>query len=450
MRRWLKRIFFVLAVFVPILAAFYFYAQWQGDRELRGVIAELDAQGEPWRWDDLLAARPKGPEDEKVRALINQVVFVARRGWKSKNIQRSIPPNAFFSPEVGAVLAKDFKALEQTIAEARTTLNMPSGRYVVQHGAKVLQPPGDNVLDVLHVSELLQLAAMWHARQGDLDLAIEDCQATQHASRILQDEPELLGQLVRVAMQTIAIETLEHVLAQGIAPSQELRQLQEALEQSGIERAMIEGVRGERAGQHRIYTAMADGEITLHDLAGKVGGPSSIRESALELYGRWNLKHAHTWALRQTTAILNAMELPEPQRSAELRNIQNDESKAPRHAMTSHICAHVIEAQRVTARTRCAILGLALECYRQANERWPQSLDDLCPKYVAVVLEDPCSGEPLRYRFTKDGVVVYSVGLDGNLRGAYRDDAKLNQRNAAYEFRLWNVPQRRQMAVAKP
>src|SRR6266496_1498009 len=234
MRRWLKRIFFVLAVFVPILAAFYFYAQWQGDRELRGVIAELDAQGEPWRWDDLLAARPKGPEDEKVRALINQVVFVARRGWKSKNIQRSIPPNAFFSPEVGAVLAKDFKALEQTIAEARTTLNMPSGRYVVQHGAKVLQPPGDNVLDVLHVSELLQLAAMWHARQGDLDLAIEDCQATQHASRILQDEPELLGQLVRVAMQTIAIETLEHVLAQGIAPSQELRQLQEALEQSGI------------------------------------------------------------------------------------------------------------------------------------------------------------------------------------------------------------------------
>ena len=52
---------------------------------------------------------------------------------------------------------------------------------------------------------------------------------------------------------------------------------------------------------------------------------------------------------------------------------------------------------------------MALERFRQAYDRWPQTLDELCPKFLASVLEDPCTGQPLQYRFTKDGVVVYKL-----------------------------------------
>jgi hypothetical protein len=451
MRRWLKRVLIVLAVIVPLIAVFYFYAQWQGDRDLRAVIAELDAQGEPWRLDDLLVARPTGPEDEKVHALVDRVIAVARKHWKSKHMERSIPPNVFFPPDVGEVVAKDFSALERTIAEARSITSMPSGRYVVRYGAKVLKPPADRVIQFISFTELLQLAAMGHARQGDLDEAIQDCRAIQHASQILQNEPELLAQLVRLAMHAGGLDSLEHVQAQGTASPELLKQLQGALEKSGIECAMIMGVRGERAGMHRIYEAVSAGELALADFKGPSGNSTSLRDSLTDLYLRWNLKQSHTWTLRHMTAMLTSLELTEPERSARLRALQEEIRQAPRSALGGmQTCNHVIEAQRVTARTRCAITALALERYRQANEHWPQTLEELCQKFLASIPQDPCTGEPLKYRFTKDGVVVYSVGPDGDLRGTYRDDAKAPQTNARYEFRLWNVSQRRQLVAAKP
>src|SRR5262249_27851698 len=293
MRRWLKRIVIVLAVFVPLLSAFYFYAQWQGERELRAVIAELDAQDEPWRWDDLLAARPTGPEDEHVRALLNRVSAATANKWTSRNIVKintTNPPNMYFPPEVADIVAKEFKALEETIDDARTILSLRSGRYIVRHNARVFQPSADDPFEANRLVEVLQLAAMWHAHQGDLDKAIEDCEAIQHASQILRDEPELRAQLSRLGMRAVGLNTLERVMAQGTARPDELKQMQGTLEKSGIESAMILGMRGERAFAHRIYEALAAGEITLAQFRGPLAASSSLRDTAAEMRLRWNLK----------------------------------------------------------------------------------------------------------------------------------------------------------------
>jgi hypothetical protein len=185
-----------------------------------------------------------------------------------------------------------------------------------------------------------------------------------------------------------------------------------------------------------------------------LGASSSLSDTLAELRLRWNLKQSHVSTLRQRTAILMALNLPEPECSAQLRALLEAIRQAPRSAMGSgmYMCDQVIEAQRLIARSRCAIVGLALERYREAQkqEHWPQLLDELCPKFLASIPQDPCAGEPIKYRFTTDGVVVYSVGPDGDLRGTYRDDAKPPQMNARYEFRLWNVPQRRQIVAVKP
>ena len=60
--------------------------------------------------------------------------------------------------------------------------------------------------------------------------------------------------------------------------------------------------------------------------------------------------------------------------------------------------------------------------YRLAQGKWPEKLDDLIPKYLARVPTDPFSGEPLLYRRLEDGVVLYSVGLNG------RDDEGISIR----------------------
>jgi len=61
---------------------------------------------------------------------------------------------------------------------------------------------------------------------------------------------------------------------------------------------------------------------------------------------------------------------------------------------------------------RATQAALAVERYRLAEGRLPQSLDDLVPAYIEAVPTDPCNGRPLKYRILHPGFVVYGVGDD--------------------------------------
>lgn len=53
---------------------------------------------------------------------------------------------------------------------------------------------------------------------------------------------------------------------------------------------------------------------------------------------------------------------------------------------------------------------LALRAYKKKTGKYPSSLDELVPRYIEKVPEDPFDGKPLRYSAEKK--VVYSVGMD--------------------------------------
>jgi hypothetical protein len=58
------------------------------------------------------------------------------------------------------------------------------------------------------------------------------------------------------------------------------------------------------------------------------------------------------------------------------------------------------------ARTACA-----LERYRLAHRKYPETLDALAPQFIAKVPHDPIGGQPLRYRLADGGqFILYSVG----------------------------------------
>jgi hypothetical protein len=57
-------------------------------------------------------------------------------------------------------------------------------------------------------------------------------------------------------------------------------------------------------------------------------------------------------------------------------------------------------------------VALAVERYRLAHGKWPQSLQKLTPAFLTKVPDDPFGGGPLHYRRLGDGVVIYSVGPD--------------------------------------
>jgi hypothetical protein len=58
-----------------------------------------------------------------------------------------------------------------------------------------------------------------------------------------------------------------------------------------------------------------------------------------------------------------------------------------------------------------ARVAIALERFRLAQGKYPDSLDVLAPQYLNPVPKDVIGGQPLHYRLTADGqFVLYSVG----------------------------------------
>ncbi len=94
---------------------------------------------------------------------------------------------------------------------------------------------------------------------------------------------------------------------------------------------------------------------------------------------------------------------------------------------------------------RCSIVILAAERYRRAKGRWPTSLQDLVPQYLSSVPIDLFDGKPIKMKPTKDGIIIYSIGLDE------QDDGGTLVRGGNYlkmgtdlGSQLWNVENRRQ------
>ncbi len=71
-----------------------------------------------------------------------------------------------------------------------------------------------------------------------------------------------------------------------------------------------------------------------------------------------------------------------------------------------------------------AIIEIALKAYQNDNKKLPQKLDELVPKYLESIPEDPFDHKPIRYSAEKK--ILYSVGLNQkDLGGSVGDDWRL-------------------------
>ena len=108
--------------------------------------------------------------------------------------------------------------------------------------------------------------------------------------------------------------------------------------------------------------------------------------------------------------------------------------------------------QRADTHLHCACAALATERFRLRHKRWPDSLDELVrAKLLLAAPLDLFTGQPVRFRRTADGLVIYSVGADGNAEGDSLDNLKAYDPAALrIEFRLWNPDRRGQPPLPMP
>ncbi len=68
---------------------------------------------------------------------------------------------------------------------------------------------------------------------------------------------------------------------------------------------------------------------------------------------------------------------------------------------------------RESGMTRLLAVDLALGAYRETHGRYPKTLSELVPRFIAEVPPDPVDGEPLRYRRRGRQFLLYGLGAGG-------------------------------------
>ena len=121
--------------------------------------------------------------------------------------------------------------------------------------------------------------------------------------------------------------------------------------------------------------------------------------------------------LDRMTELVGAARLPTHRRMAAVSAWQSKAENVPRHRILLHVFLSAVDRSCITdlnhvAQVRAARAGLAVERYRLAHGRYPETLDALVPEFLDAVPEDPFDGKPLRYQARANGFVVYSVGHD--------------------------------------
>ncbi|MDH3976175.1 MAG: tetraspanin family protein [Deltaproteobacteria bacterium] len=77
--------------------------------------------------------------------------------------------------------------------------------------------------------------------------------------------------------------------------------------------------------------------------------------------------------------------------------------------MMSHYYARNAEGE---ARQRLAAFALAVEGFRAEKGKYPSSITELKPRFLAEIAIDPFDGKPLKIKAVDGGLILYSIGRD--------------------------------------
>ncbi|HZT78907.1 MAG TPA: hypothetical protein VFA26_01690, partial [Gemmataceae bacterium] len=368
-----------------------------------------------------------------------------------------VPPPVRLDAEQERVLRAEMKRGSAAVAEARNLVDFPRGRHPIAWKADYVSSLLPWTQDSRDTVVFLRYDVMLRCQDGDLAGALQSTRASFNASRALRDEPFFVSQLIRSATRRIALTDLERILAQGEPPADALADFQGALEEDEKDNLFLVAVRGDRGMIDGFLELVQNGEVT-HAQMRQALVTSSLYSAGqglgldLEVVAlRGSVRHERAEVLRRMNRAVTIARLPPEEWGREMdawqAALMKDGSPLQRQLLLP-LCKVNESARRGHAETRCAIVLLALERFRQAQRRWPDRLEELTPAYLSRVPLDPYGGKPIRYVRRDDGVTVYSVGFDGVDNGGNVSD-RWRAAGTDWGFRLWDVSKRGQPAPAR-
>jgi hypothetical protein len=395
----------------------------------RKEIAEADRLDPGWRLEEMEKKRHIISDEQNGAFVVltasklwpGQETTASQKFWAQEGIEESIielPPQMQLHAEQQAALKDELKKLGPVLQESRRLLSLSDGRFP-NSGSRENGTAMAESQECRRIANLLNLQSMFQAQANQTDDALTTALGVLNAGRSVGDEPYTICQLVRMGCEGVAIRNIERVLAQGEPSEEALKLAQQLVEDEAGQPLLLMAVRGDRADT---FQKMAI-----------IKGPFLL---PLDLPGLFRL---------QTKCVEAAKAPPEDQLSR-LQQLKGEASKLdPLSGRWFSSFEKVVGAfVRNQTWLRCAYVALATERYRRAHNRWPETLAALVPEFLRELPADPYTGTPLKYRRLDDGVVIYSVGPDGQDDGGHLERQNPTASGTDIGFQLWDIPHRRQ------
>ncbi|HMC65738.1 MAG TPA: hypothetical protein VKI65_12430, partial [Gemmataceae bacterium] len=290
----------------------------------------------------------------------------------------------------------------------------------------------------------LTARAMLHAGQGRREEAWQDLLACHRLARLLGSGPTLIEGLVGVAIDSITVEADLALLASTDLSKKQIEDCLHDLQKlPPIRKPAAQVDVGERfLFLDIVMMAARRGPEYLEPFSG-LGWPNIPDATAKKFWNTidWGptMRTGNQWYDR----LVAAMRVKDrASRETELDKLETDFkmlkkkladsplneadlTKEPAKTLSKALGDILLtmffpavrrvqqSADRAEQMQNNLYLAFALAAYQRAHGRYPAKLEALVPKYLAEIPVDLFSGKPLTYRPSKDGYLLYSVGVNG-------------------------------------
>jgi hypothetical protein len=412
--------YLLLGGILLIGAAVLVFIVWriQLARDVNHELNAIHAAGLPVNGEELDKYYAKVPDDQNA-ALVMEQAFALMRNYpdgRSNEVDHiefrttDLP----LTPEEHELMVGYFIMNSNALAKAEEAVKLPASRYPIDFswGAATL---------LGHLAHLREFGLLERFRaRSDLDtnrlvdssLAIISILGLADT---LNDEPDLIAKLVRMTLQSMAVESLERRLNASEPSSNELTNLYTEFLKAEKTNQLPQAFVAERAawspyfrGSLAELTRLSDGDERppLPGTQPLILRFSGFFERDLRFY---------LAGIRTNIALAN---MPPP-KTLLVSNVQAEleqESKANYYVMSAMMLpglGGVFNRDATTlAQIRAAQIALQIESFRFQHGQLPKTLGDLVPQFIPALPTDPFDGQPMRYHTLTNGYVIYSVGRD--------------------------------------
>ncbi len=430
-RAWRKVL--VAAMVLAVVAPFWLVYRMGTRRS--AAIAAAGRDDPNWRLDDLLAHReavadadngaipvaeaaaklpdpwPPAPTPQQAAGgLALQEAF--DRATKAEGPERP-------DDETLAVLRAELAARGDALAVAREVARFARGRSELVVPPNVLETKYEAAHAARRVARLLQADAIVAACDGRPDDALASCRAMLGVGRAIGDQPGLIPQLVRGAVDRSAVHTILATLAWGEPSADALAKAQRdvlAALAAPIERYAL---RGERALSFAMFErATADPNV----FRGEKDDGEPVSRILLPIWAPF-MAWQQVLVLESSNELAAIVERPTPEWLAvvEAWRARMKAREASRVGRITGLFALLLAPTSDSAfdawMSRRAYLGaaavlLAAERQRLATGEWPATVAEIDSEILPDPPRDPYTGGPFRMRLADGRLRVYSLGTN--------------------------------------